>query len=75
MVKRVTKYRRYVPAYRKDLRWRATTCNPAWIFAFLEARDRLLRYNYLSKVDITGFGGWKVNRVSRAELDRFFSDE
>ncbi len=67
------KYRRYVPRYRKDLRWRQTVCDPAWIFAFLEARDRVIITG--APISIPGFGGWKLTKVSRAELDRFFSDE
>ena len=74
MVKRVTKYRRYVPTYRKDLRWRQTMIDVAFIAAFLDARDRL-RYTSSSSLSIIGFSGWKVCRVSRAELDRFFDSE
>ena len=69
MVKRVTKYRRYVPTYRKDLRWRQTMIDVAFIAAFLDARDQVILLGM--PVGITGFGGWKVTRV----LDSDFASE
>ena len=66
----MTKYKRYVPAYRKDLRWRQETCDPAYILAFLEAKDRA---NQLGEpVDMKGF----PNRVHPdKDIDRDLTDE
>ena len=62
------KYRRYVPRYRSELRWRQETCDVAFIWAYLEAwRRRPAR--------IEGYSGWHVKNVSKNELAKFFEAE
>lgn len=61
------KYRRYVPAYRPDLRRLQTTCNLEFIAAYLDALDEARRRG--RRVPIKGFGGWFVAPITKADRD------
>lgn len=55
------RYRRYTPSYRPLERWRQTTINVAWLWAYFAARDELQRTG--KPLTIPGFGGWKLGKV------------
>jgi hypothetical protein len=65
----ITPRRAYKPTY-KGKAIGKRTCDPAWIEAFMTARDECRR----TKVPVTiiGFGGWKVSPVKREEVDSDF---
>lgn len=54
------KYRRYVPRYRPDQRWRQTFVTPGFLAAYFEACDNARKTG--KRTPIRGFGGWYVSR-------------
>lgn len=60
MARASPKYKRYVPSYRPELRWRQTTVLNGFLAAYVQARDNSRASG--KREPIRGFGGWYVSR-------------